>query len=160
MRTSSAHLSRGVGAGGAGGATPPPPLLLYWGHSPPTSYTNARIFTHTINPIARVLDLFPTVHGRICPLTLFIAATPLLRYPQTCKISIVCRHSFNSKYEYFKLSPEASVQYVDGEEQGLLYELVLEVNPGQPVHQLSSLAGGDVYIPVIIWHAAGSHSPL
>ena len=70
----------------------------------------------------------------------------------------MCRHSFNSKYEYFNLSPEVSVQYVNGEEQGLLHELVSEVNPGQPVHQLSSLAGSDVYIPV--WRAAGSDSPL
>ena len=60
-------------------------------------------------------------------------------------VKIVCRHSFNSKYEYFNFSPEVSVQYIDGEEQGLLHELVSEVNPGPPICQLSSLAGSDVY---------------
>ena len=48
--------------------------------------------------------------------------------------------------DYFNLSPEVSVQNVNGEEQGLLHELVSEVNPGQPVHQLSSLAGSNAYL--------------
>ena len=53
---------RGVGAGGATASL----LLLYWEQSPPL-FINACIFTHAINPIAGTLDLFLTVHGRICP---------------------------------------------------------------------------------------------
>ena len=65
MHTFSTHTQRGRSRGGRGATTPP--LLLYWGQSPPTSFPNAHIFTHVINPIVHVLDLFPTAHGQICP---------------------------------------------------------------------------------------------
>ena len=76
------HTNRGVGAGGAGGGNaPPPPHFYCTGGRAPQLFINACIFTHAINPIACALDLFPTAHGQICPLTLFIAATPLTNIP-------------------------------------------------------------------------------
>ena len=74
-----AQLSREVGAGGGRGGQRPSHFYCTGGIAPPpTSYTNARILAHAINPFAHALDLFPTAHGRICHLNLFIATTPLL----------------------------------------------------------------------------------
>ena len=44
------------------------------------SYTNARIFTHAINPFARALDLFPTAHGQIIAPSLHLLLLPLCTY--------------------------------------------------------------------------------
>ena len=88
------HTSRGVGAGeGRGGNCPPlHPLLLYWGHSPPTSYTNAHIFTHGINPCACTASISYCTWANL-PLTLFIPATPL-----TSSVGTYSRKTRNAEF--------------------------------------------------------------